>query len=79
MAFRHERVGEPLEDRHAALERALIAEYLASAGQDFVSLRKLPPAQREDLLHHAATYATLRLSEIESRAEYVHEIHGTRH
>lgn len=79
MAFRHDRVGEPLEDRHAALERALIAEYLASAGQDLVSVRALPPEQRNDLLHHAATYATLRLSEIESRAEYVHEISAPRH
>ena len=79
MAFRHERVGEPLEDRHAALERALIAEFLAGAGQTLMSLRTLPEPQRNDLMRFAATYATLKLSEIESRAEYVHEIHGPSH
>jgi len=79
MAFRHERVGEPLEDRHAALERALIAEFLAGAGQTLMSLRTLPEPQRDDLMRFAATYATLKLSEIESRAEYVHGIHGSSH
>ena len=79
MASRYEHVGPPLQDRQAALERALIAEYLASAGQDLASLRALPQAERDNLMRFAATYATLRLSEIESRAEYVQEIHGRGH
>ena len=67
-------VEPPVEDPHAALERALIAEFLGDLGHTFHSIDALPPDQQRDVLRFAATYATLRLSEIEARARYVQEI-----
>lgn len=63
--------GPPVQDPHAALERALIAEFLSDLGQTLHSIGALPRDQRRDVLRFAATYATLRLSEIEARARYV--------
>jgi len=42
-----------------------------------VTLDTLPDAQRHALLPSAATYAATKLAEIESRAHYVHDIHGS--
>jgi hypothetical protein len=67
-------VGPPVEDPHAALERALIAEFLGDLGHTVHSIDALPPDQQRDVLRFATTYATLRLSEIEARARYVHDI-----
>lgn len=64
----------PVEDPHAALERALIAELLGDRGHTLRSLDELPREQQRDVLRYAATYATLRLSDIEARARYVNEI-----
>ncbi len=63
--------GTPVEDPHATLERALIAEFLGDLGHTLRSIDTLPPDQQRDVLRFAATYATLRLSEIEARAPYV--------
>jgi hypothetical protein len=76
MAIRTNAVGQPVEDPHAALERALIAEFLETLGHTIHSVRTLPPDQQKDVLRFAMTYATLRLSEIEARARYVDEIDG---
>jgi hypothetical protein len=70
--------GPPVEDPHAALERALIAEFLDSMGQTQLSIEALPPDQQRALLRVAAAYATLKLSEIEARARYVNEIEARR-
>jgi hypothetical protein len=67
-------VGPPIEDPHAALERALIAEFLGDLGHTLQSIDALPPEQRRAVLRYAAAYATLRLSEIEARARYIAEI-----
>lgn len=67
-------VGPPVEDPHAALERALIAEFLGDLGHTLHSVETLPPDQQRDVLRFAATYATLRLSEIEARAGYVSQM-----
>ena len=66
--------GKQLEEPHAALERALIAEFLAERGHTLPSLARLPTNQHRELLTAATTYATLKLSEIESRARFVEEI-----
>lgn len=73
MATTANHAGPPVEDPHAALERALIAEFLGDLGHTLRSVETLPPDQQRDVLRFAATYATLRLSEIEARARYVHE------
>ena len=70
--------GPPVEDPHAALERALIAEFFDHIGQTPRSIEALPPDQRRDVLRFAAAYATLRLTEIEARAHYLNEIEARR-
>jgi len=67
----------PLSDRFAQLERAFIDEFLRLQGYDHATLNTLPEAQRHAMLTSASTYAATKLAEIESRAHYVHDIHGT--
>ena len=67
----------PLYDRFAQLERAFIDEFLRLQGHDHATLNKLPDLQRHAMLAAASTYAATKLAEIESRAHYIHDIHGT--
>ena len=62
----------PSEDPHAQLERAFIEEYLRSQG---CSLTTLPPDRAAALLSAACRYASERLTEVESRAHYVEDLH----
>jgi hypothetical protein len=66
-----------LSDRFAQLERAFIDEFLRLQGHDQVTVNALPDAQRHALLTSASTYAATKLAEVESRAHYIHDIHGT--
>lgn len=66
---------QPFDEPHAGLERALIAKFLAERGHTLTSLAVLATDERQALLRAAASYATLRLSEIEARARFVEEIH----
>ncbi|MCS6883408.1 MAG: hypothetical protein RMK84_00825 [Oscillochloridaceae bacterium] len=58
------------------LERAYMEEYLRGLGLGFDDLRLLPTAQARELLRAASTYASMRLSEVESRSHLVEELHG---
>jgi hypothetical protein len=60
----------------AELERHLIDAYLAGAGYtyDELSVRDDDAARR--LLAEASQYASERLSEIDARSQYVHELRG---
>jgi len=62
-------------NRQAALESALIDEFLAERGCTLRALEMLPPARRVELLRAAAANATLKLAEIESRAHFVEDLH----
>jgi hypothetical protein len=62
------------QDPHAALERAMIEEFLRARGCTLRSIDALRPADREPLLRAAVAFATLRLAEIEARAHFVDEI-----
>jgi hypothetical protein len=62
-------------DLHADLERALINDYLRAGGHDPNALRDRDDAEAHLLLAEAATYAAGRLTEVEARAHYVHDIH----
>lgn len=64
------------EDPHAQLERAFIDEFLRPRGYSLATLRKLPTDQATELLREASLYASGRLTEVESRAHFVHDIHG---
>ena len=61
-------------DTHGPLECALIDEFLAGRGHTLQSVDKLPPPERRELLRRAASYATLRLAEIEARAHFVDDL-----
>jgi hypothetical protein len=65
-----------MEEIHAALERALIDEFLRSVGHTQCSLQRLPMNQQTTLFRAASTFATLKLAEFESRARLVHDITG---
>jgi hypothetical protein len=65
-----------LEDPLGRLERALIDEFVRRQGHDPVRLHELPEPQRHAILKDASTYAAGKLTEVESRAHFVHDIHG---
>jgi len=65
----------PMEAPLSGLERSLIDEYLRLHGHDPAHLENLPAGQRDALLKSASLHASARLAEIESRANYVHELH----
>lgn len=66
----------PLQDPEAKLEQALIDEFLRMRGHDMRSVETLPADERMRLLQGASAYAASKLAEIESRARFVHELHG---
>lgn len=65
-----------LEDPQGKLERAFIDEFLRSHGYERTKLSELPHLQMELLMKQAAAYASGKLSEVDARARFVHEIHG---
>jgi hypothetical protein len=65
----------PLEEPLAGLERRLIDEYIRGLGHDPVALRQRGDAAAKKILTDAAQEAALRLTEIESRSHYVHQLH----
>ena len=65
-------VGDPF----ARLELSLIDEYLKARGHDPAALRARSDAEALELLAEASTYAAARLTEVESRAHYVHDLHN---
>lgn len=66
----------PMEDPEGELESALIAEFLCARGLDSHALRALPPDVAKRVLTQASVYAATKLAEVESRAHFVHKIHG---
>lgn len=58
------------------LEEALIDEFLRARGHDRRSVHALPEDQARRLLTDASVHASSKLSEVEARAHYVHELHG---
>jgi hypothetical protein len=74
---RHETDTNVMQTPLSALERTLIDEFLRSRRLDREALDKLPEAERRELMAEASTYASARLTEVESRSHFVHELHGT--
>ena len=58
------------------LEEALIEEFLEARGYDRHSVQALSEDQARQLLTDASVHASSKLSEVEARAHYVHELHG---
>lgn len=70
----HTGFGDPL----AQLERTFIDEFLRARGVDPRALRQLPEVEAKSLLRAASVYAAMKLTEVEARAHFVHEIHDGR-
>ena len=68
----------PLEEPLAELERQLIDEYLRGLGLDPEVVRKRTDERARQILAAAAQYAALKLTEVESRAHYVRDLHDGR-
>jgi hypothetical protein len=67
----------PLEAPLGRLEQALIEEFVRARGHDPAHLAQLPEDLREQLLKDASLYASARLSEVESRSQFLHDVHGS--
>jgi hypothetical protein len=65
----------PRPDQTAELELALIAEFLERRGHTVHTVHLLPEAERHTIMREASFYASMRLSEVESRARYVDDLH----
>jgi hypothetical protein len=66
-------------DQTAQLEQALILEFLERKGHTLATLQDLPADELKALMREASLYASGRLTEVESRAHYVHDIHDATH
>ena len=62
-------------DPLAQLEVSFIEEYLHGRGQQLHTLNALPPAEANALMKEASAYASGRLTEVESRAHLVGDLH----
>jgi hypothetical protein len=70
---------QPTTSTYAELERAFIEEYLRGQGCEPDQLRALPRPQAQALMRAASLYASVRLSEVESRSHLIEELHGGPH
>jgi cytosine/adenosine deaminase-related metal-dependent hydrolase len=66
-----------LLDPHAQLEMSFIAEYLRDQGHSLESLRGLVEEEAKRLMAEASRYASAKLTAVETRARFVHDVHGT--
>lgn len=64
----------PRPDQTAELEATLIAEFLEQRGHTLHSIQALPEAERHALMREATLHASMRLTEVESRAHYVDDL-----
>ena len=68
----------PLHEPQAQLERHLIDDYLLAFGHNPDALRQRHDAAARTLLAAASQHAALRLTEVESRAHFVRDLHDGR-
>ena len=66
----------PAPDPQAKLENAFLEEYLRTRGYTLASLKDLPDEESKPLMAEACLYASIKLTEIETRSRFVDEVHG---
>lgn len=71
----------PLDDTtarmaQAYLERAYLEEYLGGLGYSLEQLHTLSAAQSRSLMRDASLFASMRLTEVETRSSLIEELHG---
>ncbi len=69
-------VDEPVRLAQSSLERAYIEEHLRSQGFSLEKLHDLPSGQAHALMREASLFASMRLTEVESRSQLIEELHG---
>jgi hypothetical protein len=69
--------GQPLQNPEGQLEQTLIQEFLRVRGYDSRALEALPEKDRKRLLTEASVHAAGKLAEVEARAHFVHDMHGS--
>ena len=67
--------GGPGEGPQSALERMIIEAYLAGKNVKLEDLKSLPPEEAQRLMKEASSYASMKLAEVESKAQFRREIH----
>ena len=65
----------PLRQPLAGLEATLIEDFLRERGHDPDDLRRRSDPEAVALLSEASLHASMKLTEVESRAHYVHDLH----
>ena len=63
-----------IREPQSTLERRFIKEYLNSKGYSLEDLRCLQKKQARRLMKNACKYASLKLAEIEARAQFINDI-----
>lgn len=66
----------PVEEPLAGLERDLIRGWVEAAGHRLDDLLARDDDEARRILAEASRHASERLAEVETRAHYVHELHG---
>jgi len=61
-------------DPHVQLEMFYIAEYLQSKGHSLADLQHLPAETVHQLMKEASQYASVKLTNMEMRADMVHDL-----
>lgn len=69
--------GQPLGHAERQLEQTLIQEFLRARGYDARALEALPEKDRKRLLTEASVHAAGKLAEVEARAHFVKDVHGS--
>jgi len=64
-------------DPHAHLEMLYIAEYLQQKGYLLDDLPQLPEETAHQLMKEASGYASVKLTNLEMRADMVHDLEPT--
>ncbi len=66
-----------MQDPDAQLEKHYIEEYLAARGYTWESAHKLPEEEFKRLMTEASKYTSVKLAQVEDKAELARKIHGT--
>lgn len=64
-----------LRDYDEKLAHTFLEEYLAGEGYSFETIGALPPERLRKIMIRASVYTSMRLAEIEDRAQLVSSLH----
>jgi hypothetical protein len=63
-----------MQDPTAELEQYFVAEYLRGKGLDLQTVRALSQDEFKRVMTEASTYASLKLTEVEDKAQFLRKI-----